>query len=210
MRLRRAFADDSGVTLVESLVVIALISVVGTVVMTGLVRGMSATAQTTNRLDGLAALQASVDRMTRELRAAEPLQFADSSGTTAVANVYRSNFTQHLRYTYRYCPAQGRVVVRREGPAPAPTGAVASIDCASTTLPPLITGVANGNVASGGIPMFEYLNSSLSPALTAPQVQHIRVTVRRSIATSPALTCNPATDRNCLEVQTIVRVRNAP
>lgn len=203
-RWARRADDDAGVTLVESLVVVVLMAVIGGVVLTSIVRAMTISVRTEARFDGLADLQMTADRMTRELRAADPLHLTQSSATRAIVDTYRNNFSEHLRFTYQYCPAQGRIHVHRQGPTPAPAGPVVALDCATTTAPVLVDGVANG-----GQPMFQYLTGALTPTTVAAEVEHIRLTVRRSLTTPPALSCDPATDDDCIQVTTIVQVRNA-
>ncbi len=220
-RLRARAADERGVTLIEMLVVIVLMGIVGSVVTTSLVRGMQGSAATQSRLDALTDLQESVDRMTRELRAAAPLQTAEAN--RAVVVVFEENFTKQVRYTYQYCPVEGRLHVRTEGPfaTPAPPAKLASqlttpagsIPCG--TAGPLIDRVVNSTTQ----PVFQYFTSTatitdanallpVSPAtqLSAAQlaqVRQIRVRIVRSLPKGSGQTIPTP-----INVSTVVRLRN--
>src|SRR5688572_15198620 len=117
LMLRKRLRDEDGVSLVELLVVILLMAVIGGAGTTTLVRSMQVSAKTQTRFDALADLQRSVDRMTRELRAAAPLQVGGAPVVVAepnrvVVNVFRNTFTEQRRFTYQFCPTQQRLHVR--------------------------------------------------------------------------------------------------
>lgn len=196
-RLRARLAQEQGVSLVELLVVIVLMSVIGGAATTSLVRSMKVSAATQTRFDALADLQKSVDRMTRELRAAAPLVVGGAPVVVAepnrvVVNVFRNNFSEIRRFTYLYCPAQQRIHVRTEGPSPAPSGAPAAMDCSTTTAPILIEDVNN----TGAV--FQYFTAAGVATTVPSQVRTIRVNVRRALP-----------DQAPITVETRVRVRNA-
>lgn len=197
-RLRARLADDSGITMVEVMVVIVLMGIVGSVMTTSLVKGMEASASTQSRFDALTDLQESVDRMTRELRAGAPVQVAESNRVAVV--VYRNNFTQQVRYTYQYCPSTQRLHVWRQGPLPTPAPpatsafptAPAALDCATTTVPRVADAVSSV--------VFSYrtrLGATMTTPVNPAQVGQIRVRIQRSLPTQPAIT-----------VETVVRLRN--
>lgn len=199
-RLGTRMSDERGITLVELLVVMLLMGVIGSVATTGLVRGMQVSAATQTRFDALADLQKSVDRMTAELRAAEaeevggaPLVVAEPD--RVVVNVFSNEFSEHRRYTYRYCATEQRIHALVEGPSPAPSGTPPTITCATTTAPVLIDGVTN----PAGTPVFEYRTAAGAVTSVASQARTVHVTVRRSLDGQP----------NPIEVKTMVRLRNA-
>lgn len=196
IRLRRRLSDESGVSLVESLLVVLLMSVVGGTMLTSVVKSMHVSAATTTRFDALGELQKSVDRMTRELRAAEPYHLSSSTDNRAVVTVYRNNFTEQIRFTYFYCPAPGggKIHVRREGPSPVPPAVVPPVNCATTTEPVLIDRVVNPST----VPVFQPRTSVGGVPTMANQVYQVRVRVQRSAGDGPPI-----------ETNTNVRVRNA-
>ena len=207
-RLGRLHDDERGVSLVELLVVIVLMSVIGSVVTTSLVRGMKLSASTQSRFDALADLQKSVDRMTRELRAAAPLTVGGAPLLVAEPHYismysFRSSFSERRRFTYRYCPTQQTLHAWPEGPTPVPAGAVPALTCGTTTAPVLISDVANGsyNAAVPSTAVFTYYDSSgavLPYPIVLASVQRIRVSVTRALP-----------GQNPITVQTMVRLRNA-
>lgn len=90
-----------GFTLVEFLVVVVLLGVVGGIVTTSLIRGMHSTERVDARVTALTDLQRTVERIGRELRAADPLVLpanADTFHDEVRADVYRDG----ARYRYRY------------------------------------------------------------------------------------------------------------
>lgn len=214
-RIRPRLADEDGITLVELLVVMVLMTLIGGAVLSSLVSGMKATASTQTRYDALADLQKSVGRMTRELRAADPLILTanpavlhPSTPERAVVEIYRdATFSAKLRYTYTYCPpagsTPGRIHVRQES---LPAGAPQATNCAaapgSATHPGavLIDRLANGVPATPGYaPVFRYLRPDGTATTEARQAFQLAVTVRRSVANQ----VQPIT------VDTRVRIRNA-
>ena len=203
IRLRQRLNHESGVSLVELLVVMTLMTIIGSMVTTSLVRGMKTTAATEERFTALGELQKSVDRMTAEIRAADPLFFSNSTSQMAVVETYRDqNFTNRVRYTYTYCPAQKSIHARVESaPAAAPGAAV----CPSAD-PVLIDNVVNGQTvapaAAGAVRVFKFLKrDGVTTATQANEVLALEVRVKRALPNQPAA--------RAIEVATVVRLRNA-
>ena len=73
-------AQDEGFTLVELLVSIVLLGVVGAVVTAGIVTAMKTTRQDELRGDGSAKLRIAVERVSQDVRAADPLRIALPQG----------------------------------------------------------------------------------------------------------------------------------
>ncbi len=202
-RFRAACDDERGVTLVETLVVLVLIGLVGSVVTSSLVQGMRVTTATQSRFHALAEMQKSVDRMTRELRAAAVVQVMEPDRTAVV--VYRENFTQQVRFTYTYCSGQQRLHVKQETMAtPVPPATIAAFPAISSpTACPSSDPVLAEPVLNNGTPMFTYLTAPTLavPTPTTPtsasKVGQIRVLVARNLPSQPPIT-----------VETLVRLRN--
>ena len=198
--VRARLDDERGVSLVELLVVILLMSVIGGAATTSLVRSMKVSAATQTRFDALGDLQKSVDRMTRELRAAAPQVVGGAPVVVAeedriVVDVFREGFSQIRRFTYVYCPAQRRIHAGTEGPTPVPSGIPLDVNCATTTLPILIEDVTNPAAGAGSV--FEYRDRNGAVTLDRTRVKTIRVTVKRDLP-----------DQQPITVETMVRLRN--
>ena len=190
-RMRQRLNAEDGLSLVELLIIMLLLGLIGSTVTTSLVRGMKATSATQSRFDALADLQKSVDRMTRNLRAADPLLFTSSTAQRAVVEVYRDEtFTQKLRYTYTYCSTQQRIHVKTETN---PVSAPAAANCAAMTDPVLISSVSNG-----ATPVFQFFKvDGVTPATSAKDALTMKVTVSRAMRNQTAI-----------RVDTLVRLRN--
>jgi prepilin-type N-terminal cleavage/methylation domain-containing protein len=91
-------ADDRGFSLVELLVAIVLTGIVGTVMLTGVVRSLDVTTEATTRIDALTALQQAVERTSRNIRAADPIHAA--SATTLELTVYDDVTRRRITYTH--------------------------------------------------------------------------------------------------------------
>ena len=98
--------DERGFTLVELLVVLVLIGVVGGVVTSSVISGLLATDRADARISALSDLQRGIERVGRELRAADPLVFevdlADPDppkfSEEVLAEVYRDG--ERIRFRY--------------------------------------------------------------------------------------------------------------
>jgi len=71
-RLERA-PDDQGFTLIEMLVVIAILLIVGGITTNAIVTGFESTRKGQDRIRGLSDLEKGIERIGRELRVADPL-----------------------------------------------------------------------------------------------------------------------------------------
>ena len=75
MLIRHHHRGEQGFSLVELLVVLVLTGVVGGVVANGVIQGMQASQRADARIQALSELQRGIERVGRELRAADPLVF---------------------------------------------------------------------------------------------------------------------------------------
>jgi prepilin-type N-terminal cleavage/methylation domain-containing protein len=117
--LSRSRRDEAGFTLIELLVVIILLGVVGGVAMSGIVTGLHATRRGEARVAALNDLQKGIERVGRELRAAEELRFESGSDPSEVviARIVRGGERLQYRYYLTALPdgsAELREDVRRE------------------------------------------------------------------------------------------------
>ncbi|HWH31480.1 MAG TPA: type II secretion system protein [Egibacteraceae bacterium] len=70
--------DERGFTVVEVLVTMSITVVVGALVVTSLIQGSRSTVAAQDRSEGIAELQLALERLSRELRAADPLTAAEA------------------------------------------------------------------------------------------------------------------------------------
>ncbi len=90
--------DDQGFTLIELLVAMVISGIVGSVMLTGVVRSLDVTSRATTRVDALTGLQQSVERMSRNIRAADPVTAA--TGTSLSFTVYDDVTRRTFTYTH--------------------------------------------------------------------------------------------------------------
>lgn len=141
--------DDGGFTLVELLVVLVILSILGGVTTTAVVTTLQSAAHTEQRVQALHELETALQRITRDLRVAEPLVLSPdaTSGdfeafqTDLGATVVRSGAPEDVRYRLVGDSEDGPQQLIRE-------------DTGQT----LVTLVDNG-----GEPVFEYLRFDGEP-----------------------------------------------
>jgi prepilin-type N-terminal cleavage/methylation domain-containing protein len=102
---------DDGFTLVELLVVMALLLIVGSVVVNGLVSGLRATERGQARVEALTDLERAVERMARDLRFADPVDAA--SPTQVIVNVLRDAGGTRERHRITYAVSPGSITETR-------------------------------------------------------------------------------------------------
>jgi type II secretory pathway pseudopilin PulG len=133
--MNRSRQQESGATLVELLVVMLIFGVIGGVVLTSTVAGFNSAAATNARIDALQELEIAMQRVTRDLRAADPLELVAGEYDTALgASILRDGSRASVRY--RLVDVDGTQQLVRE-------------DTSQT----LVT-----NLDNGGAPVFEYLD----------------------------------------------------
>jgi prepilin-type N-terminal cleavage/methylation domain-containing protein len=134
-RLRRT-GPDGGVSLVEMLVVLVVLSVVGAITTTGMIKATQSARQTQARAEALADVEKGLQRMSREVRAAHPITVGAVRHTPiarAAANeielrILRKNpagVDRSYAFTYRY--TTGQVLETRREAAPGADPAVGTI-----------------------------------------------------------------------------------
>jgi prepilin-type N-terminal cleavage/methylation domain-containing protein len=212
--MRRA-GTDAGVSLVEMLVVLVILSVVSAITTTGMIKATQSARQTQDRAEALADVEKGLQRMSREVRAAHPIAvgavrhppIARASANEVEVRILRKNSAGVDRsYAFRYSFAAGEIrETRRE--------AAVTADPAAVAVPPagrFLTRIVNTG------PVFRYYDANgtemlpVAPCATAPvavpclpednlrQVAKVRISLARSLPeTSTPLT-----------VSTVVSLRN--
>ena len=110
-----AARTQRGFTLVEFLVVLVLIGVIGGIVTSSLIRGLQTADRADDRISATLDLQRAIERVGRELRAADPLIFPTSGATfrqEVRAQVKRDG--QTFRYRYYLVDTTGGAELRED------------------------------------------------------------------------------------------------
>lgn len=180
--------DDAGFSLIELLVVLLLLSVVGTIVMVTLNSGFRSTTLIQRETDASAELQRTVERISREVRVADPFEAADPTQNRAQLRVFRDGVCH--RYFFRQ---EGTELVQYVQspllPAPPPPG--------SPTVDNVCTTSAPASLSSSGLPrtvllrdltagttVFRYYDRNgtqlVFPGAQPRDVAQVEITLRRS------------------------------
>ncbi|MFA9445650.1 type II secretion system protein J [Egicoccus sp. AB-alg6-2] len=157
-------SSEQGFTLVELLVSMVLLGVVGSVVVSAIVTGMQSARTTTARTMAIHELEVALQRVGRELRAADPLYVSENGayGTQIGAEVVRNGQVQVISFA----------VVEEDGQQflvqDTAIGDIADIESGVvelTTLPrrTLVTAVDNGSD-----PVFTYFDDYGDPIVCTP------------------------------------------
>jgi prepilin-type N-terminal cleavage/methylation domain-containing protein len=88
--------DEAGLTLIELLVTMIIMGVISAVVTAGIVTSLTDQRRERTRLDAVSGSQQVLERVTKDLRAADPLVAADASSVTVL--VYHGAACQQRRY----------------------------------------------------------------------------------------------------------------
>jgi type II secretory pathway pseudopilin PulG len=190
---------EEGVGLVELLVVITLMSILGSVFVNGIVSGLRTTTQVQDRTYTLADLQKSAERLARDLRTADPVEGGTAGATGLQVRIYRNG--QCFREIYRLIGTQ--LVRHTQGPlSPAPSGPTTPTNRTACTSPAATNPPPNGlpqQVLMDGLvaatPVFTYfdvngnaLNFAASPRPAENQIAVIRISLQRVQAGRAPLT----------------------
>lgn len=97
--MRAAVSRESGTTLVELLIVMVIFTAVGGVVLSSTVTALQNAAATNARIDALQELELAMQRVSRDLRAADPLELVDGEYDTALgASILRGGERTSVRF----------------------------------------------------------------------------------------------------------------
>lgn len=96
--MNRYRSAAGGFTLVELLVVLLIFSVVGAMVAASMVRGLRADAQARDRIEAFEDMQIAMERVSREVRAADPILAADTVSDALTVRVRRDAACHDFTY----------------------------------------------------------------------------------------------------------------
>ena len=158
------FRRDDGVTLIELLVVLVLLGVVGGVVMTAIVTAMDSSRQTAARSHALTEIETALQRVARDLRAAQDIIITDSPRDSIEVNIVRGvdEFGEPLAFTVSYL-VDGESLIRED------------------TEQTLVTFIDNDLAVE---PLFAYYDRTGEELACSPgvcPVDHIEITIVRGI-----------------------------
>jgi prepilin-type N-terminal cleavage/methylation domain-containing protein len=188
--------EDSGFSLIELLVVMLIMTVIGGIVTAGVIGGMRTTAYGQDRVHATAAAQTGIERLSRELRAADPLLVAEPG--RAEAAVRRGDELHHYIYQVEEDADGSFNLVERRRTFTDPTLFNAFWFDPLTATPDRVTErVLVWDLA--GTEPFSYVNSAGDPTGVPASVRRITVSVERVVAPG----------RAPVQVETLVTLRNA-
>lgn len=163
---RRSRAQaDAGVSLIEVLVVVIMLSIVGGILTTTMISGMRTTRQEQNRSDSSSRIQAQLERIARDVRVADPVRAV--SATSITVDVFRSGTC--FRDTWSVASNNLVLTAVKYGTwascANYPTAAIA----VSTVTKTVLTGLNNGST-----PVFSFQDATGS-TLSSPTPSKVYV-----------------------------------
>lgn len=202
-------SDESGFTLVELLVVMVILGVVGAITVAGVVRGMQTSAHAQDRVEALTATETTLERITRELRAADPLCAVEPGAVSLIVERDQRLLYHHYEIVQvddqRWTLQQGRRDVTDDvDDFGDPDGRCEGHDAGDLT--PLLEGLASdaifapldGTGSEIGVDPDAAAGDDGSPENAAERARRVRMVVDRSVQT----------DRPPIQVQTTATVRN--
>lgn len=184
---------EDGISLVELLVVMSLLTVVGGMVVSGLVAGLRTEGLVQERTEALGQLQVSVQRMTRDIRAAAPVQLVTVGANPSIhVRVFKAGSCARVTYRVEGSElAQYNQPLTPEPPADGmPSNPQACVSPAAVDPPPgtatrrvLVRALAPGTGftyrGSGGALMDFSLTGASRPV--ERDIRTVEVTVRRTV-----------------------------
>jgi prepilin-type N-terminal cleavage/methylation domain-containing protein len=191
---RRNRGDDSGVTLIELLVAVFLVGVVGSVVTAGIVTSMRTTRQDQARASSASQLRTALDRLTRDLRASDPLRAA--TATTLTMDEDRAGKCRRTYYRIAGTSLDW-VTVDYTSLSVCKTNAGAATP--STGWVPLVQNIDSASSS------FTYYNDNISPTPITPTGMQLSTLTRVGIT----IVASQAENRAATTLSSIVDLRNA-
>lgn len=211
MRPATRLHDERGVTLIELMVVCALLLVTGGIVTTGVLSAHGVTRHADTRVEALTTIHQATARMAREVRAADSRDTADAallsaSPTTLETDVFRGDPRQRIRVTYT---VSGGTLTERRRTWAAGAGVTSPPDSdvtrslltslvADAQQPLFSYRAADGSCVSGCTDTSGSYIDTTVPAAALAEITEVHLTVRRGLGDG----------RTPIEVVTRVALRN--
>ncbi|MEX2503369.1 MAG: hypothetical protein WD378_00880 [Egicoccus sp.] len=168
-----------GASLVELLVVLVLVSVVGTMALNGVVTALRVSRQTEERVQAAAELQRAVERISRDVRSACPLEIIEAD---RVVGIVHPDGGAARRALYRHDTAT-RTLFSASTAATDPLNSATEI-------------AVMANLEPAGA-LFAYLGDDGAAVTAAADVRTVRISLRRDLA-----------QQDPVEIETLVALRN--
>ncbi len=89
---------EAGVTLIELLVVLVLLGVIGSIVISVITTGLQTSTSITNRTEAIHDVETSLQRVTREIRVADPLFISNDPHRELAVTIERGGQLQLVRF----------------------------------------------------------------------------------------------------------------
>lgn len=212
-RSRARCHGEAGVTLVELMVVSALLLVTGGIVTTGVLSAHRVTRHAESRIQAVTSIHQAVAGVSREIRAADSRDLTAgalgaASPTRLETDVLRGDPGQRMRFTYTV--ADGALTERRRTWAAGAdvTNDPPASDVSRTLLTDLVTDgprplfgyhTADGSCLTGCTDEFGVFVDGAVPEDDLSRIAEVRLTVRRTLGDG----------RSPIEVVTRITLRNA-
>lgn len=161
-------SDDRGFSLIEVLVAATLSTLLGAIMLTGVVRSLGVTAEATTRVETLSDLQRVAERITRNVRVADPLLVATPTQVRMTA--YDDVTRRVIEYTHTGASVSQTITIFANH-----TTGVASSSSTTTIIDGLDQGAA---------PVFSFLTANGSTWATPapiPAIARVEVHLRGSV-----------------------------
>lgn len=189
---------EGGSTLVELLVVMLILGVVGGIVLAGVTSGLRTTSHAQARVDSLAKTQMTIERVSREMRAADPVREVADGWLTL--DVCREGGLRHYRYSVEAVGDAWELVEERwdfpSADCPAPDTEPTEPGPSDTSVRTLVEGLTEAAVFTTLDRDGNVLNGP--PADNADEAYRLVIRARRAVQD----------DREPIEIETTVTLRN--
>lgn len=212
MRLRnRLRHEQRGFSLVELLVVMLLLGVVGAIVMTSIVRSLRTTSAAQDRVAALNELERGIERISRELRAANPLLISTTGDFDEEIGARIERDGQVLLFEYELVPTPSGDQDLQQTVTTYAATAEPGIDPPLISPPPTTSVITQTANATAGLPLIRYYDRDGVEIVCVPGVDGTldECATRYAAAAQVQITLTKVLEgRDPLIVETYVSVRN--